>query len=120
MTAFYQDFTLCSGDDRVLRFIITDEAGVPVNLDGVQSVRWGCARLLPNGTYVLPAAIDKTLQTGVRVADAAGGVIEVALESNDTASLAGSYHHELQMTDAQGAVSTLASGVIKIIDDLLT
>jgi hypothetical protein len=70
---------------------------------------------------VLPAVIDKTLETGVRIADAAGGVIEVALESNDTAALtAGRYHHELQMTDAQGAVSTLACGVIKIIDDLLT
>ena len=88
---------------------------------GVQSVRWGCARLLANGTYVLPAVISKTLQTGVSIADAAAGIIEVALESDDTAALAaGRYHHELQMTDAGGAISTLASGVIKIIDDLLT
>jgi hypothetical protein len=120
MTAFYQDFTLCSGDHRTLRFAVTDEAGAPVNLGGVQSVRWGCARLLANGSYALPAAIDKTLQTGIRIADASGGIIEVALQSGDTVSLAGRYYHELQMTDAQGAVSTLAFGVIKIIDDLLT
>ena len=64
MTAFYQDFVLCSGDDRTLRFTITDDVGAVVDLGGVQSARWGCARLLANGSYVLPAVISKTLQTG--------------------------------------------------------
>jgi hypothetical protein len=120
-TAFYQDLTLCSGDDRTLRFAIVDPAGAAVDLTGVQAVRWGCARLQANGNYVLPASVTKTLASGIIVADAAGGIIEVTLAADDTADLSkGRYHHELEMTDADGAVSTLAMGTMTILEDLLT
>lgn len=120
MTAFDQDLTLCSGDDRTLRFTITDDTGVPVNLTGMLAARWGCARLLANGNYLLPANVTKSLGSGVTLADAPGGVIEVAITGVETSLLPkGRYHHELEMTDADGAVSTLAMGVITLIEDLL-
>lgn len=87
MTAFDQDLTLCSGDDRTLRFTITDDTGVPVNLTGMLAARWGCARLLANGNYVLPANVTKSLGSGVTLADAPGGVIEVAITGVETSLL---------------------------------
>ena len=121
MTAFYQDLALCSGDHRTLRFAIADPSGVVVDLTGVQAVRWGCARLQANGGYVLPASIVKTLADGIEIADAPGGIIEVMIDGADTAGLSkGRYHHELEMTDAEGAVSTLAMGTLTIIEDLLS
>jgi hypothetical protein len=121
MTAFHQDLAVCSGDDRTLRFAIADPAGAAVDLTGVQAVRWGCAKLLANGNYVSPASITKTLADGIPIADATAGIIDVALAATDTASLSkGRYHHELEMTDVEGAVSTLAMGVLTIIEDLLT
>ena len=120
MTAFHQDFVLCSGDDRTLRFTIADEAGAPLDLTGLLAARWGCARLLANGNYVLPANVVKTLGAGVTVADAEAGIIEVAISGVETSLLSkGRYHHELEMTDADGAVSTLAMGVLTLIEDLL-
>jgi hypothetical protein len=120
VTAFHQDFVLCSGDDRTLRYTITDEASAPLDLTGISAARWGCARLQANGAYVLPASIVKTLADGVEIADAPGGIIQVMIDGADTAGLSkGRYHHELEMTDAGGAVSTLAMGVITLIEDLL-
>ena len=44
----------------------------------------------------------------------------MAITAVETSSLRkGRYHHELEMTDADGAVSTLAMGVLTIIEDLL-
>jgi hypothetical protein len=121
MTTFHQDFTLCSGDDRTLRFAIVDPGGAAVNLTGVQAVRWGCAKLQANGNYVLPASITKTLADGIEVADAGAGIIEVTIAHADTTLLSkGRYHHELETTDAGGAVSTLAMGTLTVIEDLLT
>jgi hypothetical protein len=121
VTAFYQDLTVVSGDDRTLRFAIVDPAGATLDLTGAQAVRWGCARLQANGNYVLPASVTKTLANGVAITDAAGGIIEVTLAGTDTAALSqGRYHHELELTDADGAVSTLAMGTMTLLEDLLT
>jgi hypothetical protein len=64
--------------------------------------------------------LTKALADGVAITDAAG-IIEVTLAADDTAALSkGRYHHELEMTDANGAVSTLAMGTLTILEDLLT
>ena len=52
--------------------------------------------------------------------DAAAGIIEVAISGATPPLSKGRYHHELEMTDAAGAVSTLAMGVLTLIEDLLT
>lgn len=121
MTATHQDCALVSGDSRTLQFIVTDADGAPADLGDVTAARWGCARKRADGAFILPASLIKTLDGGVAIASAAAGVIEVTLAPADTAGLAGGrYHHELEVTGAGGAVSTLAMGTLTIVEDLLT
>lgn len=121
MTAAHQDCTIVSGDSRTLRFTVTGENGAALNLAGAEAVRWGCVRKRADGKFAPPAAVERTLGAGISITDAASGIIEVVLAPADTAGLAGGrYHHELQLTDAAGAVSTLAVGELTIVEDLLT
>ena len=112
---------MCSGDDRTLRFTVTDDDRRPGRSDRRAGGALGLRA--PAGERQLRAAGERRQDARRRRhrADAPGGVIEVAITGVDTSLLAkGRYHHELEMTDAAGAVSTLAMGVLTLIEDLLT
>lgn len=49
--------------------------------------------------------------------DAANGVVTVSLEPGDTDRYCGTYHHELQITDAVSKISTVMVGKAKITSD---
>lgn len=109
MTEINQDATLYAGDDRTLRFTLTDAAGAPLNLTGYE-LAWA---LRGAGGLV---EIAKSLGSGIAVVGlATAGVVDVTLTHTDTIGLGAFGHpHQLEGTDASGNVSTLAEGVITV------
>jgi hypothetical protein len=113
-----QNVTMYSGDSRVLAFTITEANGTtPINLTGAV-VAWACARKLSGGFSTTPT-LSKEIGAGITIIAAIAGTLEVALAPADTASLVGRYYHELQVTDAAGNVSTVATGTLTITKDLI-
>lgn len=120
MTLTHQDFPLVAGDSHLIEFAVT-ENGVAADLTGATALRWGCVKRRADGTFTGAAVVTKALGSGVEITDAAGGVIQVTLDPDDTAELpAGAYYHELELTDAGGAVITLATGTLNLAANLLT
>jgi hypothetical protein len=109
MVATGQDFTVYIGDDHLLQFTLTS-GGSPFNLTGVLGVKWACA-VLSGASLVLPATISKTLGSGVTVINAAGGIVQVAIQKTDTQNVvARTYRHNLEVTTSDGAETTFAEG----------
>lgn len=116
MTKRNQDFTMVEGDHKTPRFAITDNAGSPNTITGATPISWVLAAT-PGGT----ALVTKTLALGqIAIVDKDGtdDAIEVTLLPVDTQGLGeGNYHHEAQVTDASGNVSTIARGTVTILRD---
>jgi hypothetical protein len=66
--------------------------------------------------------VTKTSQSGggIQFTNARNGELTVTIEPSDTESISGTKYHELEITDAQGDVSTVASGDIVIDADTAT
>lgn len=109
MTATGQNDEMIAGTDRTLRFSVVDENGTAKNLSGLQAASWKLKRKT-GGT----ALITKTLGAGVSLYSAAGGVVDVELAPADTATLQGSFLHELRLTDVDGDIATAAVGYLTI------
>ena len=120
MTMSNQDLTMYSGDTRIIGFTITDAvSGDPVNLTGASAIKWRCSKKLSGGFSPTPT-LSKALATGVTVTGALVGELEVLLSPADTASLSGRFYHELEVTDGGGNISTVATGTLTILKDLIT
>ena len=116
MTEYNQDFQMKSGDDRVLRFTNTDDGGGPLNLTA-GTLRWGLSAV--KGFTGVPA-VSKESGSGIVVeGDPTLGICLVDLDPSDTAALKGRFIQELEYTDGAGKVSTLSTGVGKIIADMV-
>jgi hypothetical protein len=112
-----------AGDRRTLRFTATEEDGVtPLNLTSL-TIRWGLYAWPAGPKSGVPeevATLSKSTGSGIVVADPAGGVIEVQLSSEDTASLVPSgqqyayFWYELETIDSSGGPNTIASGHFKV------
>jgi hypothetical protein len=126
MTAVRQDVgtnaaaPFVAGDDRVLRFVATeDDNTTPIDLTGY-NVRWELFAWSSGPKYGVPDTTPTVVKSssvgGITVTDPAGGIVEVALAAQDTANLvpAGQttamHWHELQVTDATGKIITGATG----------
>ncbi len=118
MTQTGQNVEMFSGDSRTIRFTVTEADGsTPVDLAGC-SAKWRASRKLSGGFSATPA-ISKAIGTGITVTDADAGELQVALAPADTAGLSGRYYHELEITDGLGNVSTVATGTLAIVKDLI-
>jgi hypothetical protein len=105
------DYSMYSGDSRIITISIRDDAGANVDVTTAQSIRYGIFR--GDGTLMF----EKALLSGVTVA---GSVVTVTLLPADTASIAPAlYLHELQITLAAGAVATVLQGKIEIKRDYI-
>ena len=90
---------------------MTDADGIAINLTGATI------------SYVIfsggVATITKTIGSGITVTDATAGTFTITLTSANTASLAGSYYHECQVTDSSSNISTIFIGSVTINADLI-
>lgn len=113
MTAL-QNFRATSGDTITITVTVTDSAGAAVDLTGA-SIRWSARKLGEADN-----AIEKTTSAGeVELTDPTAGEFEVVLEPADTASLAGVYQHESEITDVAGGVTTVATGAMTLTEDVI-
>ncbi len=116
MTEYNQDFQMKSGDDRVLRFTNTDDGGGALDLT-TGSLKWG---LSPVKGFSGVPTVSKISGSGIVVeGDPTLGICLVDLDPADTAGLKGRFIQELEYIDGAGKVSTLATGVGKIIADMV-
>ena len=106
------DFTMFSGDTKVLRVTATEADGSPLNLIGID-ITWVLAKKV-----TAPAILTKTIGAGITVTDAPNGIFEVNLTPADTADLKGSYYFEAQIDD-NGAISTILTGTATINPDAI-
>lgn len=104
------NFVMVAGDTKTLVVTVTDANGSPVNLSGC-TIAWRASR-----SFRKTAQITKTTtgSGGVAITDGPNGVFTVALEPEDTEDLHGDLLHEAQVTDAQGTISTVLQGTMKV------
>jgi len=103
------DFFMYAGDDKALVVTVKDADDAVVNLASA-TIKWQAARSLGKSS-----AISKSTSNGIEITDAAGGVFEIALAAADTEDLSGNYQHEAEVTFADGSISTVLSGTMKVI-----
>jgi len=100
-----------SGDDKVMPFSVVDNSGNAVTVTG------GSATYAIANSVDGPALVTKTSAAGAITLS--GSTITVTLVPADTASMAGVYYHELEVTDSDGDVFTPACGTMTIERDLI-
>ena len=115
MTTENQNFTMWSGDSKVLTVTVTDSDGAAVNLTGA-TINYVLKKQLGGGMNTITKA---TGGSGIVITDAAAGTCEITLDATDTASLLGSFYHECQVTDSYGNVSTIFIGTVTITEDTI-
>lgn len=83
-----------SGDTLLIQLTINDgdNPGNPRNLSGVTDITWVLAK--KQGAAPL---VTKTLGAGVTSPLDATGRVDIQIDNADTAALAGTYYHELQV-----------------------
>lgn len=108
-----------AGNRRTLRFTVYNDdpgvaAGTKLSLVGL-TAKFTLSTLFPDGSYALTALLQKaTGGAGITITDAAGGVLEVTLDPDDTVDLAGDYHFQLEVFDGGGAGLVVATGTVTI------
>jgi hypothetical protein len=103
-----QHFSMSSGDDVDLVIVVrgSDRCSL-LDVTGVTAL-WVLAES--------PGCTALVSKTGA-LTDPANGEITVSLEPGDTDRYCGTYHHELQLTDSSGRISTVMTGKAKITED---
>lgn len=110
MTSENQNFEMYEGEDKTLTITVVDVAGAAVNLTDA-TIKWQVKRNVDDTSPL----IEKTTAGGITITDAEGGVFTIALADTDTANLGGEgYHHEAEVTDVSGNISTVTRGVMTI------
>jgi hypothetical protein len=94
---------LVQQNDAVIKYTVTDQDGVAVNLTSA-TIKWSIRRNLQTA-----AALTKTTSSGISITNAAGGIFEVTLTNTDTTGLTGTYTMEAIITDAAAKVYTITN-----------
>lgn len=107
-----------SGDDKTLIIPVTNAAAAAVSLTGA-AVVW---KLMDNGPGGTVRITKQSGGSGITLTTttATNDTINITLDPADTASLAGQYYHECQVTDSVADVSTVFTGVAIINADGVT
>jgi len=108
-----QNFTMVTGDTKILNVSIKDPAGKVVNILGY-SIIWALKTSVGNSSTL----IKKTIYDGISVTNGAGGIFQIRLESSDTEGMKPAvYYHECEITDSAGNISTVFTGRVSLIED---
>ncbi|RMG96176.1 MAG: hypothetical protein D6706_10635 [Chloroflexi bacterium] len=110
MTKTAQNFTMWSGDSKLIQVMVTDSAGNSVALAGA-TIEYVIKDSV-NGT----TRVSKSTSNGITIS---GNTFTITLDPADTAGLSGQYYHEAQITDVAGNVSTALVGNIVINEDAI-
>lgn len=106
-------FEMFSGDTMRVNFAITDAStGDALDLFGA-TVRWQMSRAKTVGFSGTPI-LSKTEGDGLEIVDAFGGLVLVSLAPEDTEGRSGLFYMELEITDADGDISTAYSGTFTV------
>ena len=105
-----------SGDTLDINIPVTSPDGTVYDLSGVATVGWEL-REGKVGSPVGSALVSKSLDDGIVITDAPGGIMVVHLDPSDTDDLYGVYMYECQITLTGGAVHTIVTGAFKIWKD---
>lgn len=113
MTDTAQDFSIQSGDDRIIAFSVYSDAAntIPLDISSVTQIEWYAMRDLQSSPV-----LSKTKTGGAisLVGGGTGGQFQVAIASADTTSLSGYYIHRARITDSQGNKSTVTLGRLQV------
>lgn len=112
MTRTGQNFSMYSGNSKIVYFTITDRIGKAIKLEGA-TLKWVMkqrGRTLAN----------KILGDGISITDNDKGRVAVRIKPEDTHDATGDCDHELQLVDGDGNVSTVSVGVIHVVSSLIT
>ena len=109
------DFEMHQGDTKRLVVTIVDPAGAPISLVAVDSVKWWVAKKVTSTVRL----IEKSVGSGIEVTNAAGGVVTISLDPDDTEAVSGSYYHELEVIDSAGDIGTVLRGTMTILRALV-
>jgi len=105
---FYQ------GDYKaILISVFTDELLTQVkDLTNVESIDWALSDRKDGTIYLQKSTFDG--DTFIKVTDAANGKVEVYLRPVDTASIYGTFRHQMQITDVNGKPECVFTGTVNI------
>lgn len=108
-----------AGDTAIIEDTIVDDSGDPKNLSG-GAIAFALADY-PGG----PVHVEKTTSDDdVQITDAANGVVEITLRSDDTASLGShdgtDYYYEIALEDGNDNQATVTTGTWTIYADTAT
>lgn len=117
MSATNDLVSLYAGENRALRFTVTENDGVtPTDLTGL-TLRWAMAARMPNSPGYAAAVLTKLSSTvgHMTIAAPASGVVDVNLLSADTLNLTpGQYEYQLWLTTAGGESFPVATGKLAL------
>lgn len=102
------NFVMTAGDSKTLVVTVRNADGDAVNITGA-TIKWQAAR-----SYGKASVITKSTSSGISITDGTNGVFTVTLNTSDTDSLSGIYHHEAELTATDSTKSTVLVGTMKI------
>jgi len=117
-TAPELNFSMHQGDTKRLSVAVKDPAGVAISLVAAQSIKWWVARKVTSTTRLLEKS-DET-DEGITVTNAAGGLLTIEIDPDDTKTVSGDYYHELEVIDSAGDIGTVLRGTMTIVRALVT
>ena len=109
-----QDFSMYSGDTKVLTVTVKTAAEVVVDLTGY-TVKW---KAVLSGLDT-PLEKDNGGAGGVVITNAVSGIFEVTIDPADTSEVNGAFKYEAEITSGVGVVSTVAIGTMTVSLDLI-
>lgn len=105
MTSINQNVNMYAGDTINVNFGISNSDNTAASLSSASPV-WIMEQNVSSGSL-----LRKTSDSGISIS---GSTITVSISPSDTIDFAGTYYHELEVTDTSGNVSTVSTGLLTI------
>lgn len=110
MTTQAQNFEMFAGDTRQITISVTDEDGAALPLTGYDAI-WVVYKQTTKELI-----LSKVLGSGIMIPTPANGQIIIDLLPEDTEDITpGKYLHECEISTSSTDVSTVTTGIIKIL-----
>ena len=117
MTKFTQNFTMHSGDDKLIAASTSGSTSAAKDLTSA-TIKWRVE--VPENVGSGCPITKQTGGSGISITDASAGKFEITLDAADTASMAaGVYEHEAEAFDSSSKTATLFRGTITLLGDII-
>lgn len=109
-----QNYSLYSGDSKTLEITLYKDS----TKNNVEDLTGAIIKyVIKKSKRDVSNLVYKDTTSGISVDIPTSGIFKVALNPSDTTNLSGKYYHEAEITDANGNVSTLLTGVVTVTED---